>query len=851
MSPLELPGSGIQSALLRTAEADKTLRYLLRKHKTHAHNIAILGVGGYGRSDNTLRSDLDLIILFREDIADHEDALKNLVKGLWDYKWVPAQSLVSLEEINADLLAIPDRASAILESRLIWGDTKLVEDLEKKLNRLFNIDVWAKFINLKYDEYLVRRKKYGEVVRVIEPHLKSQVGGLRDLHHVYWIERARIALDGKWSVGHRRTSSISSFINRMKSADYLDLFERNDILSAFDLMLRCREALRRITKREEDILTVERQPEIGKILGFEDNQTTVMKQLMRSVSGSMEKISRFSEEFGSVLTTFPSKSKKPRQQCKLLPGSKISNHRLFLDLDHCEELSKSPSLLLNLSEFCYENRIILSGESRHKLRREIQRYWLNRDDIGEWHKPIKELIANKRGVGSRLRWLNDIDAIHPWLPEWREVYGLTTGSYYHTYLVDEHTLRAIEGLDELPGNGPEGLPQSLWNKFQQREWIYAGILFHDIAKGFEGDHSEEGERIAENALTRLGFVDMIEPVTMLVRMHLMMEQVAFRRDASDPDNVMSFANQVKNTDLLGALYILTVCDLRAVSRGVWTEWKGRLLSELYLSTRDWFKLGPYSLEPSVDEEAHVVAQLMEYGEEREYRAKRFLEQMRVEYRRVVPAKEVAQHFEVVEEIESGTPFRWLILQESGYVILTIITRDRIGLLANIVGMLVSQGIGIREARIFTREDGIVIDRFRAEDIMPDGVPFAERLNKIHKLWDDVVSGDVKLEQLIENQRKRRTIIPKRMAVVESEVHFNRTENGWIVDVSGPDSTGLLYKLCREFSASQLDVRAARVTGRIDGIHDSFLLNDDEGILDSKSVRRKLVNRLEEVISEQV
>ncbi len=847
MSGLADSGDGIRTALERTALADITLRRLMSGHRADAEGLAVLAVGGYGRCDLTVKSDLDLIILDDGHSTPHEAAVRSLVQGLWDRGWSPGQTLMHLDDIDRHMLAVPDRASALLEARFVWGDLKLADAIEKDLVKRFDDEVWDRFVSLKLDEFHQRREKYGAVPRVVEPHLKAQAGGLRDLNHVFWIERARAALDGDWGLSRRRASALKAFVKRLARAKRISAKETGDLIESHDFILRLREALRTITGYETDLLAVGIQPQVGRILGFEGNDRAVMRESMKAAYRSIERIARFAEEFGASLAEYGIR-RVPKE--KLVPrfeGVAQLGNRLVLDRSARRRGSSDPEKLLELVDFSVQSGFPLAGSARHGLRLEIHRAGNRLRNHSNWRESIRSWLTLEKGFGARMRRLAELDALNPWLPEWDGIDGLTMGSYYHTFTVDEHTLRALEYLDRLPDDGPDGLPASLWESFRGRPWVYLSILFHDIAKGRRGDHSLEGVGLVRNALKRLDMNEYANPVSKLVRLHLRMEQVAFRRDASDPATIAKFAADVGNEDILTALYLLTVCDLNAVSKRVWTVWKGELLAELYIATGKWFQLGIKAVEWTVAEEVERVVQQVGGDLEAADRARRFLESMRAEYMRAVPASEIARHLEALELVEAGRPWRWLIEPREGYIIVTLITHDRAGLLAAIAGLLVSQGIGIREARIFTRDDGIVIDRFRAEDIEPEGVPLAERLGRIERYWRRLEEKELSLDSLLEGLRRRRRRVSRPSALIETEVTITPARQGYLVDVSGPDTVGLLYRLCSVFADEGFDVHAARVTGRLDGIMDAFLIRDPRDGLSSKDARMRLIDRLREAV----
>ena len=850
MTPLAAAGDGIRTALQRTADADRLLQALLDPLPSKQSGMAILATGGYGRGDLSPYSDLDLIILINGDPEQHDPAIRGLVQGLWDSGLHPGQTVLHIDDIDDKLLAIPDRAATLLETRTLWGDEELIGEFSLCLNTRFDESAWSTFVSVKHEEFLARREKFGDVTRVVEPHLKAQAGGLRDMHHVLWLERARTALEGKWSIRRSLGSEIQSFLGRLHDADLLNRDEWTRLVDSYDLLLRLREALRKLKKSDEDKLLVQDQPAVAQTLGYRGSDREVMRDLMRGVYESNERIARFSVEFGALLAEFGVSRRPLSTPIPGLPGAQRSRGRIDLDDEALATASSSPEHLVALVDATIQHGLPLSGRTRHALRRRIREQEGAIHDPAAWSAPLREWLHLEEGFAKRLRVLDELDAMSLWLPEWMEIVGLTTGSYYHSYTVDEHTLLALEKLDQLPPDGPEGLPQSLWADLGDQPLVYLSLIFHDIAKGREeGEHhSIIGAQLVVAALERLGWDEWAEAVARLVEIHLKMEQVAFRRDIKDPDVIEQFAGMVGDEALLRVLYLLTVCDLSAVSPRVWTAWKGRLLAELYLETRDWFQRGAKPADSTVAHELERVAPLIEDSDTSQDQVRDFLASMREEYRRAVPPDEIAVHVRAAAGLRAGRPFHWQIDTHQGYIVLTLVTWDRPGLLAQVTGLLVTQGIGIREARIFTRKDGIIVDRFRAEDIETRGVPLEERLARIEELWGQLSEGEIAIEELFARfQRRRRFDRTPPAALIEAEISVTPAPTGVLVDVSGPDSVGLLHRLCSIFANEGLDVHAARVSRRLDGVMDNFVLHDPSGKLETDADREELVKRLREAI----
>ena len=831
---------GLSSGLQRAREADRRLLKLTRKLGGVPGDVVILANGGYGRCDITPGSDLDVLVLLTGE--DRAEFVRSFVQGLWDQNLHPGHTVLHLNDIDQELIVTPDRAAALLEARVVCGDEHAVVAIEKRVNSLMNGQIFRKYVHAKDQEYYQRREKYGLVARIVEPHLKSQAGGLRDMQYVLWIDRARTAKKGSWVLPRTAVVGVTGLIASLRRRQHLNRNEARQLVDAYSMLLTLRELLRNRTGREEDILSVAHQVPIGREFGHAGSDRQVMHALMHDTYLALEKIARFADEFGPLLAE-EERRKKPRPVPKW-PGLSIRGNRLELEDEVIQQASLSPEHLLALIDKAEQLGVAFAGRDRHRLRRALEPLRQGVKPDNSWVPPLLKWFALKNGFASRLRRLDELDAISIWLPEWREIVALTTGSYYHSYSVDEHTLRALERLDDLPGDMTEGLPATLWDSCEQRPLVYFSLLLHDIAKGREGDHWRIGEEMARDALIRLDLEKWAGEVARLVRLHLRMEQVAFRRDSKDPAVLAEFAEEVGDQQTLDALYLITVCDLSAVSDRVWTEWKGRLLAELYLETREWFTRGKRAVPATAEEEASRVAPLLDGDENRAWS---FLASMRDEYLRVVPAEEIALHVRAVEELRAGQPYRWIIERRDGYILLTLITWDRVGLLADIAGLLVTQGIGIREARIFTREDRVVIDRFRAEDIQPGGIPLQERLDRIPQLWGQLIENSITLDDLFNRFRRSRRLDKPRVAMVESEINITPRPDGFIVDVSGPDSVGLLYRLCRVYADAGLDVRAARVSRRIDGIVDAFLLHDPNGRIQAQMERLKLIQSLHEVL----
>ncbi len=234
--------AALERALERTAKADRKVRSLLKQHRDDSAGLMVLATGGYARGDLAPYSDLDLIIV-STDLDRHEPVVREFVQALWDTPYTPAPTVVAFDELDASFFTVPDRASSMFESRFIWGDRDLADQFQNNVNRVVDAEVFEIFAERKQEEFTARRAKYGSVPRVLEPHLKSEAGGFRDLHHVFWLEQAGMALRGKWKLRRNLSTMIERFAKRLSVIGQFMEWETNEFIEAFGFLLAVREML--------------------------------------------------------------------------------------------------------------------------------------------------------------------------------------------------------------------------------------------------------------------------------------------------------------------------------------------------------------------------------------------------------------------------------------------------------------------------------------------------------------------------------------------------------------------------------------------------------------------------------
>ena len=339
-------------------------------------------------------------------------------------------------------------------------------------------------------------------------------------------------------------------------------------------------------------------------------------------------------------------------------------------------------------------------------------------------------------------------------------------------------------------------------------------------------------RIAKRVLQRLRYGDAVEDVSFLVRHHLLMEQIAFRRNLNDPQTIAEFAHTFERIEQLDYLYILTYADLSAVNRNVLTEWKELLLRDLYRKTRAVLEEEMTSEqihERTAQEVEQKRTDVMRYlvpefpPEEVEEHIALFSD---TAYLSTFKSEEIAAHLQIIRSHENG---RTLFQQYDTYTEITIIAQDAPGVLSKICGVLTANDANILDAQIFTRSDGIVIDKFRVIEFVSHAVLTEETRDQISQDLKNVISGRTAVANLIERHQarwKRRTqqVNPNTRCDVEFKDHPHFT----IIDIYAPDTLGFLYSITDAISRLGLNITFAKIATRVDGIVDSFYLLNGSG-----------------------
>lgn len=795
---------------------------------TSAEKLSVVAVGGYGRGEMAPFSDVDLLFLFPyKQTPWGEQVVEYMLYLLWDLGLKVGHATRSVDEcIRLSLGDITIR-TAILEQRWIWGD----QDLAAQLKSRFQSDVVAKtgpdFIEKKLAERDDRHRRMGDSRYVVEPNVKEGKGGLRDLHTLVWIT--------KYVYGIQDTAEL---ITR----GLLHAEEHRRFVQAMEFLWTVRIHLHYLANRPEERLTFDMQTEIAKALGYADRPGR------RDVERFMKKYYLVAKEVGDLTRIFAAaleerhKKKKPLaairakiKRPKKLEGFEVEGGRFNVGSDTLFE--KQPAKMLRLFHLAQEQGLDIHPEALRLVRRNLKLIDARLRNDPDANRLFMDMLCSVNDPETTLRRLNEADVLGRFVPDFGRVVAQTQHDMYHTYTVDEHTIRAIGILSRIESGAlKEDHPLSVHviKEVLSRRVLYVAVLLHDIAKGRGGDHSVLGEKVAEKLGPRFGLTAAeTETVAWLVRWHLLMSATAFKRDIADPKTVVDFAQAVQSPERLRLLLCLTVADIRAVGPTIWNGWKGQLLRDLYYRAEEYLSGGftGRRREERIAETKEKVRGLLAGWSKVE--TDKLLKRHYENYWYSNDVDTIVRHAGLMREADqsgrslttASRPDRFRAVTE-----FTLYAPDHPGLFARAAGAMAAAGANIVDAKIFTTNDGMALDSFYIQDMEGKAFDKSEQLKKLNTALERALSGDLKLRSAIAPERPG---LPSRARVFKVEPRVlvdNAASNRWtVIEVNGRDRPGFLYDVTRGLYELNLTIGSAHIATYGERAVDVFYVQDLTGM----------------------
>jgi [protein-PII] uridylyltransferase len=788
--------------------------------------LLLLAVGGYGRGEMALHSDVDIAFVTREEPGRWAtQAVEAILYLLWDLGLKLGPSTRSVDELI--VLAGSDHTirTALLEARWLWGDEALFDEVQARFWKEVVAGKAKTFVTEKLEERNARHRRMGDSRYVVEPNVKEGKGGLRDLHTLFWI--------GKYAYQVRTVADLVGV--GLLSGTELHQFQRAE---RFLWAVRCH--LHLVAGRAEERLTFDYQREIAARMRYANRPgRSPVERFMRhyflhaktvgDLTGVFlahldDKFARKGSRFG-----LPTIRRRPSR----LDGFVLDRGRLALPRD--DYLQEDPARLLQIFALADLYGLEIHPMAMRAAARDSKLVDAAvRGDPGA-NAFFLDVLTSPRDPETVLRWMNEAGVFGRFVPDFGRVVAQMQFDMYHHYTVDEHSIRAIGLLSriekgELRDEHP--LATALLRHIASRRALYAAVLLHDIAKGRGGDHSLLGAEVARTLCPRLGLTEAeTETVAWLVRWHLLMSATAFKRDLSDPQTIQDFVARVKSPERLRLLFILTAVDIQAVGPGVWNGWKRQLLRELFDAAEEALRLGHKQKGRSERISAIQAGLAARLGWE-DARFARHAWRLPDSYWLAEPLDVLEKNAALIDAADRAPaktrPLKASVQEERGATLISVYAKDRPGLFYRLSAAISLAGANIIDARIHTTLDGMAVDNFLIQDAR--GGPFADR-HQLKRLEEAVLRAVEGQEPSMDRlEAKALPLLRAEAFPIQPAVFIDNQASSryTVVEVNARDRAALLTGLARALYDSKAAIHSAHIATYGERAVDVFYLTDSNG-----------------------
>ncbi|WP_150429110.1 [protein-PII] uridylyltransferase [Dechloromonas sp. CZR5] len=794
----------------RCAQVDVILEKLWRSFNFPV-SMTLAAVGGYGRGELFPASDIDLLILLPQEVSKTtQEKLEQLVGHFWDIGLEIGHSVRTVQECLDEAARDITVQTALLEARLLTGNAKLFATFQKRLHG--NLDPLV-FFEAKRLEQQERYLRFNETPYSLEPNCKESPGGLRDMQVIFWMAKAA-GLGSSWAE-LQQNGVISEEGMRLTDA-------------CEDYLRHLRIRLHFMLGRRDDRLLFDYQNNLAEKFGFVTNEAKrASEQLMQVYYRHAKSVTVLNtlivQNIGAALTP----------EIDLVPQPLDDNFQMvgnLLDIRDDKLFERTPAAILD----CF-----LAMQESHELSgmttRTLRALWRSRDLITPEFRAdpdnranFLKLLTSERGIVHEFRRMNQLDILGSYLPNFGRIVGQMQHDLFHVYTVDQHILQVMRNIrrftmSEFAHEYP--MCSRIVSELERPWLLYVAALFHDIAKGRGGDHSELGTVDAREFCVDHGLSEEdTELVVWLVRNHLVMSQVAQKEDLTDPEVIARFVKLVGDMRHLQALYLLTHADIRGTSPKVWNHWKGKLLADLYYQAQHHITQGktPEAHGVIADRQAEAM-RLLRFFALSDTVHERLWKQLDTVYFLRHSAEEIAWHTRSLHyRIFNNQPVvRARPYQEGQGLQVMVYTQDQPDLFARIVGFFARAGYSIVDAKIHTTAHGYALDSFVVLDVENrenerEMVPFIEHeleQRLLHQSPPDIPSAG-----RLSRQVKHFPIKP--------DVSIRSDEKGthFILSLIAADRPGLLYTVANTLAEHGANLQTAKITTLGERAEDVFLIS---------------------------
>ncbi|MBF0551466.1 MAG: [protein-PII] uridylyltransferase [Deltaproteobacteria bacterium] len=803
---------------------------------------AVLALGGYGRREMNLASDVDILFLFKNRVSDKTGKIiKEVLYPLWDTGLEVGYSTRNTKDTLSLMVKDFTVFTSTLDARLIRGTEALYLSFMDEFYRQTRFRKKEFIDNLLTEKYK-RIKRYQDNEYLVEPNLKENIGGLRDVHYTFWISRVLDRPEGPTGIQPYPVLTDEHAKELRESQNYL---------------LLVRNVLHVLAGRKEDRLTLPYQEQVAGFFNVTGNGTlNRVEQFLRVLYAHLERIAYLSD---AALDTAASRVQPYRYTLDskvatgLPQGLALENNRL--SLTSLDDMEIGLGSVMDLFLESAKRKISISPDAQQAIRLALDRF-----SPQEMHSlPVQQMllavISSSDEEDKALEAMLNIGLLPRLMPEFDNISNLVQHDAFHIHPVDRHSLKSLEIIKKIEkGHYQKEAPilTDVTNRVTDRELLYMATLLHDIGKGQGQGHAEIGARIAPEILTRMGFArERIDKAVELIRLHLLLIGTALTRDLGEERTVETVVAKIKDIETLELLYPLSAADAMATGPQAWTSQKAYLLRSLFLKAARMLEKGELGDRDEIEYADHVkeqVRRLMITHRISQADLAMYLESMSTRYLSGNDPGTIIGHISLNEQLKAKDQVLRLSrrrCEEADCSELTVITWDRPGVFFRLAGIFTLNDLNIQELAIFTWLKDKAILVFQVTNPL-------DRLNEDAK-WRQVekdmvksLQGNLGLEYRLAHKRK---YVSQRNGIGARKPSSVRLDNDaseffTVIEIATYDRMGLLYAIGRTFSEFMLNVRVAKISTKVDQVFDVFYVTNSNGEkIEDEELKKEINNAL--------
>ncbi len=848
---LENGGDGLRCARHLSLVQDELIRTLYAfvvRHRFPAldpmrSELVVAAVGGYGRGTLAPGSDIDL--LFLVPVGNDPWALQvteAILYILWDLRQKVGHSTRTIDECLRYARDDMTIRTSLLEARLILGDPDRFADLQDRFDGVIVSKTPAEFVAAKLAERDSRLSRIGRSRYLVEPNVKDSKGGLRDLNTLFW---------------------IAKYVYRVREASELvqsGLFSRKE----YRLFCRCEEFLWRVrchlhfeTQRAEERLSFDLQRIIAERLGY------VGRAGLYGVERFMKHYFLVAKEVGDltaiVCAALEERQAKPSPMLDRFFGrvwrrrETLSNKSFLVENARITfadpaTFARDPINLIRLFATADESGLAIHPDAMRLVTLSLTKIDAHMRADPEANRLFLSILASRNSPAVVLGLMNQAGVLGRFIPEFGRIVALMQFNMYHSYTVDEHLIRCVGILAEIESGRSaikHPVAQDLLPTIRDRTVLYVALFLHDIAKGRTENHSTAGVAVARKLCPRFGLTALqTAEVAWLIEQHLVMSDTAQRRDLADRRTIETFAGIVGTVDRLNMLFVLTICDIRAVGPGVWNGWKAELLRTLYWETESVIggDQSTMARERRLAEARNELRAALPKWSDHDFAA--YAGRHQPSYWLKVDLPHKLRHAAVLNmsEVDTPRPILDLVTDEfRGITELTVIAPDHPRLLSIIAGACAATAANIVDAQVFTTTDGLALDIIYITRAFERDEDELRRASRISLAIERALTGEIRLAEIVAAKGKSDPAQGDTFQI-QPEVNIDNTLSSRfsVIEVAGLDRRGLLFNLTAVLAQLDINIGSAHIATFGERAADVFYVTDLSGAKIVDAARREAI-----------